>query len=131
MTGISTDTVLIFGGVGAIGKALARCLRARGQPVAITSRSTGSPWVVHNVPAEFDRNLAPSEMVRVLRHGGHLVVADISDRDAYLAKLQELELSDCRTLYQPVRDAVLGALSFGSFRPSVVIGRLPSTPDKS
>lgn len=39
MTNGSADPVLIFGGVGGIGEALARRLRTRGQPVAITSRS--------------------------------------------------------------------------------------------
>jgi NAD(P)-dependent dehydrogenase (short-subunit alcohol dehydrogenase family) len=39
MTVVSTDPVLIFGGVGGIGEALARRMRAQGQSVAITSRS--------------------------------------------------------------------------------------------
>lgn len=39
MTSVSADPVLIFGGVGGIGEALARRLRARGQLVAITSRN--------------------------------------------------------------------------------------------
>jgi ubiquinone/menaquinone biosynthesis C-methylase UbiE len=90
-----------------------------------------SHWVVHNLPTQLDRDQALSDMVRVPRPGGYLIVADISYREAYLAQLQALGLSECRMLYQPVRDAVLGALSFGSFRPAVVIGRLPSTPNKS
>jgi NAD(P)-dependent dehydrogenase (short-subunit alcohol dehydrogenase family) len=40
MTSASSDPILIFGGVGGIGEALARRLRAQGQPVAITSRTT-------------------------------------------------------------------------------------------
>jgi NAD(P)-dependent dehydrogenase (short-subunit alcohol dehydrogenase family) len=39
MTVHSSDPVLIFGGVGGIGEALARRLRAQGQSVVITSRS--------------------------------------------------------------------------------------------
>jgi len=42
MTSISADPVLIFGGVGGIGEALARRLRATGQPVSITSRDAAS-----------------------------------------------------------------------------------------
>lgn len=38
MSNSASDTILIFGGVGGIGEALARRLRAQGQPVAITSR---------------------------------------------------------------------------------------------
>jgi NAD(P)-dependent dehydrogenase (short-subunit alcohol dehydrogenase family) len=39
MTNISLDPILIFGGVGGIGEALARRLRARGQSVVVTSRA--------------------------------------------------------------------------------------------
>lgn len=39
MTTAATDPVLIFGGVGGVGEALARRLRASGRAVAITSRS--------------------------------------------------------------------------------------------
>jgi NAD(P)-dependent dehydrogenase (short-subunit alcohol dehydrogenase family) len=39
MTAVATDPVLIFGGVGGVGEALARRLRSAGQAVAITSRS--------------------------------------------------------------------------------------------
>jgi arsenite methyltransferase len=85
-----------------------------------------SHWVVHNVSAVLDRDLVLTEMVRVLRPGGYLLVADISFRDAYLTKLKALGVSDCRMVYRPIRDAVLGALSFGSFRPSTIIGRVPS-----
>jgi NAD(P)-dependent dehydrogenase (short-subunit alcohol dehydrogenase family) len=39
MTTPALDPILIFGGVGGIGEALARRVRARGQPVAVTSRN--------------------------------------------------------------------------------------------
>ncbi len=82
-----------------------------------------SHWVVHNLADETDRNLALSEMVRVLRPGGHLILCDIEHRDAYVEKLNALGLLECRMLFQPIADTVLGALSFGSFRPTTITGR--------
>jgi arsenite methyltransferase len=82
-----------------------------------------SHWVVHNLADEANRNLALSEMARVLCPGGHLILCDIEHRDAYVAKLKALGLQDCRMFFQPIADAILGALSFGSFKPTAIIGR--------
>ena len=84
-----------------------------------------SHWVVHNLQKEQDRGLALAEMARVLRPGGHLILCDIEHCDAYLAHLKELGLSQCRTIFQPVRDAILGILSFGSFRPTTILAKSP------
>jgi arsenite methyltransferase len=81
-----------------------------------------SHWVVHNLADEADRNLALSEMVRVLCSGGQLILCDIEHRDAYVAKLKVLGLQECRVLFQPIADILLGAISFGSFRPTTIIG---------
>jgi arsenite methyltransferase len=82
-----------------------------------------SHWVVHNLADEANRNLALSEMARVLTPGGHLILCDIEHRDAYVVKLKALGLQDCRMFFQPIADTILGALSFGSFRPTTVMGR--------
>ena len=82
-----------------------------------------SHWVVHNLASEADRTLALGEMVRVLRFGGHLILADIEHREAYMAVLQTLGLIDCRIEVNPLLDRVLGAVSFGSFRPATIFAK--------
>jgi arsenite methyltransferase len=80
-----------------------------------------SHWVVHNLPREEDRNRAISEMVRVLRPRGKLILCDIEHRDSYLTNIRTLGLKDSKMIFEPVTDALLGALSFGSFRPTTII----------
>jgi arsenite methyltransferase len=80
-----------------------------------------SHWVVHNLSSEEDRNRAISEMVRVLRPEGTLILCDIEHRDSYLTNIRTLGLKDSKMIFEPVTDVILGALSFGSFRPSAII----------
>jgi arsenite methyltransferase len=80
-----------------------------------------SHWVVHNLPLEEDRIRAISEMERVLRPEGTLILCDIEHRDSYLTNIRSLGLKDCKMIFEPVADALLGALSFGSFRPTTII----------
>jgi arsenite methyltransferase len=80
-----------------------------------------SHWVVHNLPSEEDRNLAIFEMARVLRAEGKLILCDIENRGSYLAALRLLGLSKADIIFNPVADLILGALSFGSFRPFTII----------
>lgn len=82
-----------------------------------------SHWVVHNLALEADRDMALAEMHRVLRPGGTLIVTDIEHRDAYVACLSALGFSGVRVMVRPMRDAILNAVSFGSFRPATVVGR--------
>jgi arsenite methyltransferase len=80
-----------------------------------------SHWVVHNLPSEEDRNRAISEMVRVLRPEGTLILCDIEHRGSYLTTIKSLGLKDSKMIFGPVADVILGALSFGSFRPTTII----------
>ncbi len=84
-----------------------------------------SHWAVHNLTSEADRNLAISEMNRVLRPGGRLILCDIAHRDAYLARLEDLGMTECRIIVNPIADAILAAVSFGSFRPATIYARQP------
>jgi arsenite methyltransferase len=84
-----------------------------------------SHWVVHNLENEPDRDLALAEIARVLRPEGQLILCDIEHRDAYVAKFRALGFSECRVIFDPFMDAVLGGLSFGSFRPSTISARMP------
>lgn len=82
-----------------------------------------SHWVVHNLETESDRSLSLSEMARVLKPDGNLILCDIENRDAYVDQLKDLGFKDCRTVFRPSVDAVLGAISFGSFRPTAIYAR--------
>jgi arsenite methyltransferase len=82
-----------------------------------------SHWVVHNLEIEADRNLSLKEMVRVLKPGGTVILCDIENRNAYIKQLTELGLKDCRMEFSHLQDAVLGFVSFGSFRPTTIFAR--------
>lgn len=82
-----------------------------------------SHWVVHNLEKETDRNLSLSEMVRVLRPGGNLILCDIENRQAYVERLTALGLTSCRMVFNVAADRILGIVSFGSFRPTAIFAR--------
>lgn len=84
-----------------------------------------SHWMVHNIPDAADRARAIDEMLRVLRPGGVLVLADIAHHDAYRAQLLARGLDGLRVHDGGVEARVIGALSGGSFRPQALIGRRP------
>ena len=84
-----------------------------------------SHWAVHNLPTAADRAVAVREMVRVLKPGGHLLLADIAHHREYTRLLADVGMTD-------VREAVAGwgarlawAVSGGSFRPAAVVARKP------
>jgi arsenite methyltransferase len=82
-----------------------------------------SHWVVHNILAEEDRNQALGEIARVMKSGGRLLLTDIEFRDSYLKTLQSLNFVDCRLIFNKLEDQILGAVSFGSFRPTTIFAR--------
>jgi arsenite methyltransferase len=82
-----------------------------------------SHWVIHNLYAAADRSRAIAEMVRVLRPGGHLLLADIAHRAEYLARLTALGLEDVRLVGPRWTDPLMGVLTSGHFRPAAVVGR--------
>ena len=84
-----------------------------------------SHWVIHNLPSEAERDRALEEMERVLRPGGHLILADIENRDKYSSKLAALGLLNVRLMFDPVKDMILRAVSFGSFGPATLYAQKP------
>ena len=56
-----------------------------------------SHWVVHNVSKQADRKVALREMVRVLKPGGVILLADIVNHDEYATELRACGLQDVRT----------------------------------
>ncbi len=84
-----------------------------------------SHWAVHNLDDKADRDKAICEMIRVLRPGGSLILADIENCEAYAAELAKLGVADPRVLLSPANNALMKALSFGSFQPAAVFARAP------
>lgn len=82
-----------------------------------------SHWAVHNLEQVDDRATALREMMRVLRPGGSLILADIEHREAYMAALKNMGVAECRLDVKPVMDKILGIVSFDSFRPSTIFAR--------
>ena len=83
-----------------------------------------SSWAVHNLGAEADRTHALAEMVRVLKPAGAILLTDIACRDEYLARLKALGAGEVRLVVgSPLKDLLLAAVSFGSYRPATIVAR--------
>jgi arsenite methyltransferase len=77
-----------------------------------------SHWVVHNLPSEHNRNQALTEMYRVLKPGGHLILADIEHRESYKLQLEALGFKNIVVAFNPIPDKILRTVSGGSFGPA-------------
>jgi arsenite methyltransferase len=84
-----------------------------------------SNWVVHNLEILEDRKVALSEMNRVLKPGGVLLISDIVNRNEYMKELNKLNLSNARLVVNLIKDKFLRAVSFGSFGPTMIIATKP------
>lgn len=82
-----------------------------------------SHWVVHNLPGAEDRAVAIAEMVRVLKPGGYLLIADIEHHTEYAEQLKRSGFAVVWTEISKTRDAILKPLTFGSYRPAAVVAR--------
>jgi ubiquinone/menaquinone biosynthesis C-methylase UbiE len=79
-----------------------------------------SSWAVHNLEAESDRHQALDEIMRVLKPNGSVVLADIVNQAEYAEYFDRQGMAKVLLYNNPIRDAVLKAVSFGSFAPSAV-----------
>lgn len=84
-----------------------------------------SHWAVHNLPEPADRAAAVREMVRVLRPGGWLLVADIARHREYARLLTDAGLAGAREVEAGWQTWVGWLVSAGSFRPAAVLARKP------
>jgi len=85
-----------------------------------------SHWVVHNVEAATDRAQALSEMLRVLRPTGWLILADITYQAAYLAQLRAAGITELREERGGLESTLIGFFSGNTFRPQAIIARMPA-----
>ena len=81
-----------------------------------------SHWVVHNLEDPADRACVLREMLRVLRPGGSLVLADIAHFDEYLSLLAP-DVGSMRISTGGWESRVIGILSGGTFRPQALIAQ--------
>jgi SAM-dependent methyltransferase len=84
-----------------------------------------SHWVVHNLDEVADRKRALDEMLRVLRPGGVLVLADIAGMKNYRSHLLLKGLRNLRFVSGGAEAAIMGVLSGGSYRPQALVGLRP------
>ncbi len=82
-----------------------------------------SHWAVHNLPTAQDRNRALSAMARVLKPGGHILLADIMFHHPYADHFHQLGLHDIRQIVNRPRDIALLVLTSGRFRSAVTLAR--------
>jgi arsenite methyltransferase len=82
-----------------------------------------SNWAIHNLEAEIDRQTALDEIIRVLKPGGIAILADIVNQSEYARHLKFRDMADVQLHNHASRDAVLKAITFGSFAPSAVTAR--------
>lgn len=82
-----------------------------------------SHWAVHNLYDPKDRMTALREMVRVLKPGGYVLLADIAHHDEYAGALKELGLQNVKVIDDGLATRVAAAISFGSYRPATVYAR--------
>jgi arsenite methyltransferase len=82
-----------------------------------------SNWAVHNLEAEADRQTTLDEIIRVLKPNGTVILSDIENQTEYANHFRRRGMANVQLHNNPVRDAVLKAVSFGSFAPSAVLAR--------
>jgi len=81
---------------------------------------------IHNVYDREGREATMSEIARVLKPGGRVVIHDIRYVGAYAAALEKRGLTDVIRVGSKVARIVLVLITFGSLRPDIVTARAPA-----
>mgnify|MGYP000745263105 CR=1 FL=1 len=84
-----------------------------------------SHWVVHNLEPAADRVKALDEMLRVLRPGGVLALADIASIAQYREHLQSRGVVQLRFQDGGFEARMMGVLSGGSYCPQALLAVRP------
>jgi len=79
-----------------------------------------SNWTLHNLEAEADRRATLNEIIRVLKPGGIVIINDIVNQSEYSNYLLLQGMKSVQLHNNKIRDALLKAVTFGSFAPSAV-----------
>jgi len=80
---------------------------------------------IHNVYEREGRDATMSEIARVLRPGGRIVIHDIRHVGDYASALAKQGLIDVHRVGSKVGQLVLLLITFGSLRPDIVTARKP------
>ncbi len=82
-----------------------------------------SSWTVHNLEEFSDRQKALSEIIRVLKPSGVVIITDIVNQTEYATYFEQHGMKEVQLYNNPIRDTILKIVSFGSFAPSAVSAR--------
>jgi ubiquinone/menaquinone biosynthesis C-methylase UbiE len=82
-----------------------------------------SNWAVHNLEVKTDRQKALDEMIRVVKPGGSVILADIANQLEYADYFRWRGLVNVHLYNKPIQDSLLKTITFGSFAPSTIEAR--------
>jgi SAM-dependent methyltransferase len=83
---------------------------------------------IHNLYRAPDRAASLTEIVRVLKPGGWVLIIDIRHFREYARLLEEHGYVEVRRARSVFAAGALAMLTFGSLRPAVLVGRRPQAP---
>ena len=86
-----------------------------------------SHWVLHNLPSAADRKKAIEEINRVLADQGCLLLVDIDCIEEYWNSLTDLDWQPLQCIGPNAFERFAGRMSFGSFRPTAIVGVRPTS----
>jgi ubiquinone/menaquinone biosynthesis C-methylase UbiE len=79
-----------------------------------------SHWAIHNLYDHTEREIALKELVRVLKLGGYIILADIEHKEKYAPASTEFDLQNLKLIKNGLCARFAVAVSLGSYRPATV-----------